>query len=153
MKRWILIAALVVSTACASLSVKQKVSNAHLTIHAALVAVDDAELAVCQPDPVKPALCTAEPRVISDGLHQRLSGQIASAFAYDAAIGRAIIAWQPNSPMPKDLPSLKLLVEQIRAVVDTLPDSVGKKKILDALVTVAEAIEAVSRAFGGSHVA
>lgn len=105
----ILTLALVWSTGCASVPLKQKVSEAHQTVRQALVAIDDAEVAACQPSGDAPNHCTSPAAAtigLTDAKHQQLSRLLADAFDKDAKVSAALIAWKAGDPMPTDLPTL-----------------------------------------------
>lgn len=107
--RLFLALALTLSTNCASVSLKQKVSETHQTVRTALVAIDDAEAAACQPAADAPNHCTSPAAAtigLTDAKHQQLSRLLADAFDKDAKVSAALIAWKAGDPMPTDLPTL-----------------------------------------------
>lgn len=151
MKRWFVIAALVVSTACASLSVKQRVSQSHLTAHSVLVALDRLEEQLCQPKPQAVNQCAANPRVITDAQHQAVSRLIAQAAAADARIGEAIIAWKAGTPVPKDVVALKAYALQVQAIARSLEPSGRVSEFIELAVQLLDAVDAIVVGFGGQQ--
>ena len=149
MQRIALTCVLVVSAACASLSVKQKASNAHLSVRQALVAVDELERGICLPNPAAVNTCTAKPVVITDAQHQQVSRLLAQAFAADARVGEAIIAWVPGTPTPTDLISLQTYVNQVQAIANALPVNPKVSELIARVQALLDAIVAANAAFGG----
>ncbi len=137
MKR--LIPILLVLSAC-SLPLKQQVSAVHLTVHQTLVALDDAERAYCKPSPAQPNHCTATPVVVSDANHQKLSGYFVSAYEADKKVGTAIIAWQPNAPLPTDLPTLFDDARQTLATVTSFAPQAGASSLVTKATAFLDAV-------------
>ena len=126
-----MIAALVLGASllagCASVPVKQHVSAKHQTVHQALVILDDAERALCQPKPAPLSNECASPTAAAIGLtnakHQEFSRKLAAAFALDAKVGAAVIAWRAGDPVPADLSTLFRDAQDIAAVANTITDN------------------------------
>lgn len=114
-------------TACASLPAKQQVSAKHQTVHQALVILDDAERALCQPKPEPLSNECASPTAAAIGLtdakHQDFSRKLAQAFTLDAKVGAAVIAWRAGDPVPADLSTLVRDAQDIAAVANTITNN------------------------------
>jgi hypothetical protein len=138
--------ALALTIACASLSLKQQVSQTHQAVHQALVAVDDAERALCQPAPSAVNTC-ANPAAAAIGLtdakHQALSQQLAQAYAIDAKVGAAVIAWRAGDPVPSDLQTLLTYATQILQTASTLTD----QPLIDRAQTYVARVQSLVQAF------
>lgn len=104
---WILV---VVTVACASVPLKERVSNGHQLARAALVALDEAERALCTPIPATPNKCAnplAAQAGLTDARHQAFSARLVDAFTADSKVAIAIIAWKAGDPAPTDLTTLE----------------------------------------------
>jgi hypothetical protein len=136
-------------SACASVPAKARVSQTHQVAHESLVAVDEAERALCQPAPAAVNTCS-NPVAVSLGLtnekHQAFSRALAKAFDDDAKAGVAVIAWRAGDPVPADLTALLKDAQDIVSVAGTVTNTsvVGKAQTL--LVRVQAAVAA----FGGA---
>lgn len=133
---------------CASVPLKQQISRSHQVAHQALVAVDEAERALCAPIPATPNVCgsaVAAALGLTDAKHQAISRTLARAFDHDAKAGVAVIAWRAGDPVPADLRTLLQDAQDVVAVATTITDN--------ALVTRAQAlvarVAAVVALFGG----
>lgn len=116
----VLVAVAIGFSACASLPAKTQVFNVHQGVHTALVAVDQTEAAVCQPDAVNPNTCDS--KLISDAVHQAISAKIADAYRLDAKVSQAIQDWKPGDPVPAQIPAL---LADAQAIVASLGQAVG----------------------------
>lgn len=147
-KRFALIALAIAISACASLPIKQRVSQTHQAAHQALVLVDDAERTLCQPAPAAPNTCSnpaAATIGLTDAKHQALSRQLAEAYAVDAKVGAAVIAWRAGDPVPSDLQTLLTYATQILSTANTLTD----QPLIDRAQTYLARIRTLVQAFSG----
>lgn len=149
LRKIVVVGVLVASAACASLSVKQKASQAHLSVRQGLIAVDELERGICQPNPLAVNTCTANPRIITDAQHQEVSRLLADAFRADARVGQAIIAWAPGTPAPSDLVSLQTYVNQVQAIAEVLQPNPQTTELIARVKALLDAIVAANAAFGG----
>lgn len=144
------IVAAILLTACASVPIKQRVSQAHQVAHQALVTLDDAERRLCQPVPAATNTC-GNPVAASLGLtnakHQDFSRRLAAAFAADAKAGVAIVAWRAGDPVPTDLSTLFRDVQDLAVVANTITDN----PIVDKAQAAIARVKAVIDAFGGGQ--
>jgi hypothetical protein len=144
----LLILALATLVACASVPIKQRVSDTHQAVHQALVLVDDAERTLCQPIQATPNRCgnaAAASIGLTDEKHQALSRQLADAYAVDAKVGAAVIAWRAGDPVPSDLETLFSYATQILQTANTLTD----QPLIDKAQTFLARIGSLVQAFGG----
>lgn len=146
-----LIVTLALTCACASISVKQSVSAAHQTVRGTLVALDDFERAICAPDPAATNRCTAQPVIVTDAVHQRVSRAFSQAYATDIRLGQAIIAWAPGQPVPTDLAALQTTVNEIRQAVTTLAPSPKVSEFFAKVDAVILRIQDLARQFAGGR--
>lgn len=133
-------------TACASISTKQRISTTHQAAHQALVAVDDAERALCQPRPTATNECaspTAATLGLTDARHQAFSRALAKAYDSDAKAGVAILAWRAGDPVPADLTTLLQDAADILATARSITD----QPLLDRAMTLLARVQAVVGAF------
>jgi hypothetical protein len=144
----LLILALATLVACASIPVKQRVSNTHQAMHQALVLVDDAERTLCQPVPAATNHC-GNPAAASIGLtdekHQAFSRQLAAAYDVDVKVGAAVIAWRAGDPVPSDLQTLLSYATQILQTANTLTD----QPLIDKAQTFLARINTLVQTFEG----
>lgn len=133
---------------CASLPAKQKVSQAHQVAHQALVTIDEAERALCQPVPAATNTC-GNPAAAALGLtnakHQDFSRKLAKAFDDDVKAGVAIVAWRAGDPVPADLATLFQDAQDLAAVANTITDNPLATKVQTFIVRLRDVLDA----FGG----
>lgn len=143
--RRLLVIPLVLALGCASTPLKQKISEGHQTVRAALTAFDDAELALCAPDATK-LHCTnpaAAQAGLSDAIHAKIKDALVDAYTKDQAVSAAIIAWKSGDPKPSDLPTLLTDANAaLGAVTQFAPNSglLAKAKSFVDAVTQLEAL-------------
>lgn len=152
-------ALLAAAVGCASLTVKQRASQTHQTIRQVLNAIDDLELAICQPAQAEPGHCTNPANLITDAQHQEVSRVLVQAFEADIKVGRAIIAWQPclpnldpaapcvPTPPPTDLATLRGYVDQVKGVVLALAPSQKAKDLLELVSSVLAMVDEMTASF------
>lgn len=125
-------------SACASLTVQQRLSAGRQTVRAAIVAVDELELRLCAPNPAKVNTCTAEPRILEDVQHQRLSALLAKAYDEDAAATIAIRNWSQDLPVPTSLATLQA---SLQALHDEIAGYKPNSRITELLGRARAAVE------------
>lgn len=125
MKRLILIIALVVSSACASLPLKQKAVVGLQASETALEGAHDLERSLCfvSPSTESGGHCTnpqAATVKLTDATHQKLASVFAQAFAAEIKGATALKAWQAGAPAPADVASYQADIQQILVTAKTL---------------------------------
>ena len=133
---------------CASLSVKEKATNTYLSVHYSLLAIDDIERLLCQPDPVAVNHCTAVPAILTDAAHQRTQGLLAGAYAVDVRIATALQAWVPGTPIPTDLTTLRLYLLQVQAIAESLTNNAQVTAYLQVIMDTLLTIDVILRQSG-----
>lgn len=147
-----IVLAVAMSANCLSLTVKQKASTIHQTVHAAITKVDDFELELCQPDPAATNHCTAQPRVLTDAQHQQVSALFVKIYALDVRTSKAIIAYKSGDPVPADLKALEAEAVNLIGVVKAFGVSPRIQTMLDYAQAVLKAVTDLVGAFGGQAV-
>jgi len=126
------LAVLSMAVACASLPLKQRVSQTHQTVREAIVAVDEAERLLCGPMPAPNENRCASPTAAAIGLtdakHQAISRTLAQAYEADVRVGAAIVAWRAGDPPPADLDALLARAQETLSVAATVADSTFASK-------------------------
>lgn len=141
MRFWSLTLGFVVAAGCASTPLKQKVSNGHQTVRAALTAFDDAERALCAPDPATPNHCTnaaAATAGLTDAKHQAISRAMADAYQKDEAVAVVLIAWKSGDPVPADVPTVLADANAALAVAQSLAPTNSLVQKATAFLTAAQ---------------
>jgi hypothetical protein len=145
--RLIVAAVLVGAAACASVPVKQRVSESHQSVRQSIVAVDDAERAICAPAVPNTNHCTNPAAVtvgLTDAKHQAFSNDLAQAYAYDEKAGAAIIAWHAGDPVPSDVTQLLTYAQRALAEATALGDG----PLVDKATALVARVQALAAAFG-----
>ena len=135
-------------SSCASVPVKERISNGHQLVRTAITAFDDAELALCAPDPAKPNHCTnpqAATIGLTDARHQAISRALVDAYVKDKLVSAAIIAWKAGDPPPATINDL--LTDATSALAAAQAAAPGNALITKGLDLVAK-INALAAAWG-----
>ena len=139
-----LVWALLVTGACASLKTKDQLSRATQSVYATLQTLDALETNVCKPaTPPNSNLCTATPRILTDRDHQAISRYLAQAYGANEQALRLLAAWDPSTPKPTNLPSARIYLEQIKSLLQAIPQAPPEiAQLLNLVQAVFDAIEA-----------
>jgi hypothetical protein len=134
---------------CASVPIKERISDSHQLVRTAITAFDDAEIALCAPDPAKVNHCTSPQAAtigLTDARHQAISRALADAYTKDKLVSAAIIAWKAGDPKPATLDELlKDATDALTAAQAALPGNALIAKGMDLLTK----INALAAAWGG----
>jgi hypothetical protein len=148
----VLVVALVVTAACASLPAKQRAVVGLQASETALEAAHDAERALCAPsaNQSQPIVqcdgAQAAAIGLTDARHQQLARVFATAFASEAHAATALKAWQAGDPAPVTVADYHKDVTAVLALVANLIPSA--QSVVTKVQTAVDEAAAIAKLVG-----
>lgn len=142
--------AVVTNCATSGTAKRSRAVQLHASTHQLLVAVREAEWAVCQPVPAtKYTECTS-PRAAQVGLtntlHQQFNGHLNDAFTLEKKINLALTAWRAGDPAPKEVSEIVMVATEIVQQAKRFTGDAGAR-ILDQALKALAAVQQILEIF------
>lgn len=136
---------------CASLPLKERAVRATQAIHGLVATVDNAEMALCQPDPAAVHRCTsalAATAGLTDAKHVELSAKLIKAYRVEGQLIAAVKAWRAGDPAPTVMKEYLAIADEVLSFVESVPGLVSTEVVKSAREWVAAA-RTLDASFGG----
>jgi len=134
-------------TACAGLTVKQKLYATHQTLHSALVTADRTEKEICGVDPAAKNHCLLP--VLTNTQHQEISQRIVKLYDIDAALSQLVTDYQKGQPVPAQIDQMQTLVRELGALAQTITPGPKTDRLVAQVNEIAAQAAQIAAIFAG----